>query len=200
MVLDPTLREELLALRAEDERTRARLAASGELFGGYAREMEVAHLANARRLDAILDRVGWPAASVAGEDGRAAAWLVAQHAISWPAFQLRCLELLRDAVAAGEAPLAQLAYLTDRIRFNQRRPQVYGTIFDWDEEGRLSPWAVEDPASVDQLRREAGLPPLAQVTERQRAEARSEGDRPPGDFAARQREIQDWARAVGWLP
>jgi hypothetical protein len=198
-VIDPDLQVELLCFTRRDQETRERLRESGGLFQGYAPAMERVHLENARRLEAILDRVGWPTAERVGAEGAEAAWLVAQHAISWPAFQRRCRALLAAAVAEGAAPPRHLAYLTDRIRFNERRPQVHGTIFDWDPEGRLSPWPIADPDGVEARRRDAGLPPLAAETDRLRRQAEREGDAPPGRHGDRQREIEAWARRVGWL-
>ncbi len=194
----PDLRAELLRLRDRDRAARAKLAATGELFAGYAAEMERVHAANAERLAEVFDEHGWPGLALVGDDGAEAAWLVAQHAIGLPDFQRRCLRLLTDAVARGAAPAAHQAYLVDRIRFNQRRPQVYGTVFDWDRRGRMSPWTIEDPAGVEARRRDVGLPPLRDTVDRIRRETAAEDHRPP-DFAVRQREIEQWSRRVGWI-
>ncbi len=76
-----------------------------------------------------------------GRTGSGAVWLIVQHAIGLPSFQRRCLALLEAAVARGEAPAWQVAMLTDRIRSLEGRPQSYGTQFDWDSNGELSPAA-----------------------------------------------------------
>lgn len=193
------LGQQLLALRRHAQETRAKLVREGSLFDGYAPAMEQVHVANAERLQGIIDRVGWPGTTLVGREGAEAAWLVAQHAISRPAFQRRCLELIHTAVKEGEAPPEHEAYLTDRIRFNERQPQVFGTICDWDENGELTPWKIEEPESVDARRAAAGLPPLAEAMRRLRAQARTEGNSPPVDFLRRQRQVRDWARKVGWL-
>ena len=57
-----------------------------------------------RQVERILDENGWPGYSIAGPDGAEAAWIVAQHAISLPSFQRRCLDLITGAVESGEAP------------------------------------------------------------------------------------------------
>jgi hypothetical protein len=59
---------------------------------------------------------------------------------------------------------------------------------------------LEDPAGVDARRRAIGLGPLAQDLRRRRgATARGRGpERPPADWAARQREMEKWLRQVGW--
>ena len=96
--------------------------------------METVHEHNAQQLQQIIDEVGWPGQSLVGDDGEKAAFLIAHHAIGVPAFQRDCLEHIRQAVKQGDIPLHREAYFIDRIRFNQRQPQVYGTIFDWDEQ------------------------------------------------------------------
>jgi hypothetical protein len=75
----------------------------------------------------ILAEHGWPGISLAGEDGATGAWLVAQHADMDVAFQRECLTLLEAAHRRGDVPGKHLAYLTDRVRVNEGRPQVYGT-------------------------------------------------------------------------
>ena len=192
-------RRRLLALRERDQAKRQELARRSELWQGYHAEMEQVHRENARALEALLDAGGWPGASQVGEDGAAAAWLVAVHAIGEPAFQRRCLTLLERALAQGEARPEQRAALVDRIRYNERRPQVYGTIFDWDADGRMSPWQIEDPDGVEQRRREVGLPPLAESVREVRERTRREAEQPPQAYAERQAEILAWARRVGWV-
>ena len=196
--MNETVLHQLIELYHKDEQTRAKLAKEGVLCDRYPVEMERVHSGNAERLESIITEFGWPGETLVGEDGAWLVWIIAQHAISLPDFQRRCLELLSAAVAAEDAPAIHAAFLTDRIRFNERRPQVYGTVFDWDEYGQLSPWAIEDWAGVDQRRATVGLPALADAVEDARAQAAAEGDRPPADYEARQREIEDWARRTGW--
>ncbi|HEY8505435.1 MAG TPA: DUF6624 domain-containing protein, partial [Gemmataceae bacterium] len=58
-----------------------------------------------------------------------------------------------------------LAYLTDRVRVNTGRKQLFGTQMTW-ESGKLAPKPIEDAARVDQRRAEYGLPPLADYLRR----------------------------------
>ncbi len=180
----------------EDQRVRSELAATGELFQGYAPRMEEVHRRNAQELESIIDQVGWPGKSLVGDEGANAAWLIVQHAIANPELQRRCLPMLREAVAQGEAEPAHVAYLGDRICFFERRPQRYGTQFDWDENGQMSPWLIDDPEGVDERRRAVGLGPLAENVEQ--AHQGTEGEVPP-DFNKRQEEMLAWAKSVGWL-
>jgi hypothetical protein len=193
----PALRERLIAMFEHDLRVRSQLAATGALFQGYHPEMEKVHVANAAELETLLGG-DWPLTTDAGEDGQVAAWRLVQHAIGQPDYQRRYLVAIKRAVAEGHAPGWQAAMLEDRIRFFEGRPQVYGTQFDWDEAGELSPVPIDDPANVDARRAAVGLEPLAAAVERQRTQARQEGNRRPEDRAKRQAAFEEWARKVGW--
>jgi hypothetical protein len=197
-VIELFLQEELLAMAGEDGAMRERLVADGSLFDGYNPLMAIVHRRNGNRLSEIVEAHGWPGRSLVGEDGADAAWLVLKHAIGDPGLQRRCLPLLELAAAGGEIPPWHFATLLDGIRFYEGRPQVYGSMFDWDENGELAPWPIEDADEVDQRRALVGLPPLAEQIQSVRMAAGAEGDRRPADPAARRREADEWARSVGW--
>jgi len=188
-------RDDLLAWIAEDDATRERLAADGSLFtAGYHPEMAAVHRRNADRLAALVAEHGWPGRALAGDDGAAAAWRIAQHAIGEPARMRAWLPLLQQAAARGDANPADVAMLEDRIRVLEGRPQRYGTQYDWNAAGdAMEPTgSLEDPALVDERRAAVGLPPL----EWRRPPPPNEP--PPADPAARARELAAWARSVGW--
>lgn len=190
--------EQLIAAARRDLETRARLASSGALFDGYHPEMEAVHSENAVLLNRAFDALGWPSREKIGDDGAAASMLVLQHAIGAPDLQRRGLALLLDAVAAGEASALDAAYLSDRIAVFAGAPQVFGTQFDWDEAGLLSPALIGEAANVDERRASVGLPPLAEAIAEMRARAASEGDSAPGDLATRRAQFEAWARKAGW--
>jgi hypothetical protein len=192
------VRRELLAMAEEDLRVRTELASEGSLFDGYHPRMRAVHDANATRLWSILRRSGWPGTPRVGPEGAKAAWLIVQHAIAQPAFQREALEALRQAGARGEVPAIQPAMLEDRVRTLEGRPQRYGTQFDWDESGALSPLPIEDPAGLDERRRAVGLEPMDEATRARREAAAAEGERPPSDPSARRRSMDEWLREVGW--
>jgi DNA-binding MarR family transcriptional regulator/GNAT superfamily N-acetyltransferase len=192
------VRRELLAMAEEDLRVRTELAADGSLFDGYHPRMRAVHDAHAARLATILRQQGWPGEAQVGADGAGAAWLIVQHAIGQPALQREALEALRVASAQGAVPAERAAMLEDRIRTLEGQPQRYGTQVDWDESGELNPLPMEDPDTVDARRREVGLGPLAEAVRALRAAAAAEGERPPGDWHARRRGMEEWLREAGW--
>lgn len=190
---DPLLARRLLAMAQRDQETRERLAADGSLFDGYNSEMQAVHETNAAELAAILDTGGWPGPRRRRRRPAEAAWLVAQHAIGLPDFQRRCLTAIE---AAADVPAWQPATLDDRIRVLEGREQRYGTAFDWDDHGEMSPQPIEDPDGVDAGRAAVGLSSLAEATVRHRAAA-ADGPRPL-DLVGRRRAYQAWLRKVGW--
>ncbi len=196
--MNDTLRDELLEMVRRDQEVRAELVDSGELFGGYEPRMARVHERNARRLRRIIESVGWPGTDLVGPEGADAAWIILQHAIAQPDLLRRALPLLEDAAREGRASPRHAALLEDRIRFFEGRPQRYGTQFDWDAEGNLSPGAVEDPQRLEERRQAVGLPPLAEQMKEARSRAASEEERPPADYDAYASARDEWAREVGW--
>jgi hypothetical protein len=190
----------LLAMAAEDQRVRAQLAADGSLFDGYHPRMQAVHDRNAARLSEIVARHGWPGRALVGGEAARAAWLVLQHAIAHPDLQRRGFVLLREAAARVDVAAAEVAMLEDRIAFFEGRPQRYGTQFDWNDNGELAPWVIENEEGVDERRRAVGLPPLAEEVRRIREGAAREGERRPQDLEERRRRFVEWARSVGWRP
>ena len=195
---NPALRDELLSMQRADLELRARLVADGSLFDGYAEPMAELHRRHNARFRAILAEHGWPGRSLVGDDGSAAAALVLQHAILDPELMRGAETLLRRAVDAGEAEPKAWALLVDRIRSFEARPQLYGTQYDWDDAGNLSPLPIEDAQRVDERRRSVGLDTLEQNTERLRAQAARENESAPADLERRKRAAEEWARSVGW--
>lgn len=165
--MDDELAAELGRMAAEDQRLRKRQMEGrrtmvGRLDAKTAMEFERIDGENTDRLQQILAEHGWPGKSLVGEQGSHDAWLIAQHADHDPAFQRQGLELLREAVARGEAKPRDLAYLTDRVRVSEGRGQVFGTQMRPDENGQPVPQPIEDPESIDERRADVGLEPFDQ--------------------------------------
>lgn len=139
----------------------------------------------------VIIGTGWPGRSRVGEDGAHAAWLLAQHADSDPAFQRRCLDLLTAAVGRGEAAISEQAYLTDRVMLHEGKSQEYGTQAI-ARDGRYEPRKLRDPEHVDQRRASAGLGPLAEYL------ARMAKDRPPEPMRVPCPDCQ--ATIEAWMP
>src|SRR5216684_3372966 len=143
--MNEAVRDELLAMDTEDQRVRQELLDEGALGDGYHPRMESVHKRNAAGLKEIIFQHGWPGRALVGDEGTFAAWRIAQHAIGDPPFQRLCLGLLDEAAAKGDVSPQHPAYLLDRIRMYEGKPQIYGTQFMPNEKGDWAPWRIEDP-------------------------------------------------------
>jgi len=194
-----TSAEQIIHLKNQDEKLRQELLTRGELFDGYNERMEALHNSNAAALDQIIDSIGYPTADKVGKEASNAAWLIIQHAISQPDFMKKCRRLLEEAVKKEQAKPIHLAYLTDRIAVLEGNAQLYGTQFDWDENGELSPNPYDDLNKVNYRRRSIGLKSLEEQTRVMRKRADQENDRPPKNLEQRRLEYNTWRKSVGWI-
>lgn len=153
----PELRKELLEMQRVDQEYRStfhdpkKLAAMGDVDGR-----------NTARMKEIIDRFGFPTRTMVGREGAGAAWLLVQHADADPKFQRRCLDMM-SKLPPDEYSRSNLAYLTDRVRVAEGKPQLYGTQFH-TVDGKLVPRPIEDEANLDRRRKEVGLQSMAEYT------------------------------------
>ncbi|MEL6253224.1 MAG: DUF6624 domain-containing protein [Bacteroidota bacterium] len=195
----PKIAQQIIELKEEDLRVRDKLIQEGLLGKGYNEEMKAVHDKNAGLLDKIMEKIGYPTVDKVGEEASQSAWLVIQHAIGQPVFMKKCADLLAKAVQEHRADPKNLAYLTDRIAVFEQKPQLYGTQFDWDEKGELSPEAFDDIVKVEGRRKAIGLNSLEEQTQILRKRAIEEQEVPPQDFAQRNREKLAWLKELGWI-
>ena len=141
------LHDELLALLGADQEER--------LGDGPLNDQE-----RTERLKVLVTEHGWPTISLVGEDGEDAAWAIAQHSDHDPKFQAHALDLIREAVEAGDAAPGNLAYRTDRVAAGAGDPQVYGTQVGCGPDGPAPAEPINAEATVEAARAEVGLPPL----------------------------------------
>ena len=191
--------ERIIELKNADLKLRNKLIENKKLFEGYDEEMEKLHKQNAIILDEIINTIGYPTIDKVGKEASEAAWLIIQHSIGSPDFMKRCVEQLQNAVKENQADPINLAYLTDRIATLEGNPQLYGTQFDWDEKGNLSPNLFDDLQMVNQRRQSIGLNSLEEQTEIIRNRIIQENQLPPEDFEKRKQEALEWRRKTGWI-
>ena len=155
---EPALRRELLAMVEADQRVRKgiTLPMTPEKLAQMD-DIDARHTATMRK---ITTAHGWPGRSLVGEDGAHAAWLLVQHADA--SFMAECLPLMKQAASRDEASPKDYAYLLDRVLMKEGKPQVYGTQFTSDADGKLVAHPIEAADQVDDRRRAIGLPPMAE--------------------------------------
>jgi len=189
----------IIDLKNADLILRDRLIQKEQLGKGYNEEMEMLHNSNAKALDEIIETIGYPTIDNVGKEASEAAWLIIQHSIGLPYFMKKCVKLLQQAVSEKKANPANLAYLTDRIAVFEGKMQLYGTQFDWDENGELSPRAFDNIIKVNQRRTLIGLNTLEEQIQIMRKRVSSENQVPPINAEKRIKEYNVWRRKAGWL-
>ena len=149
----------------EDQRVLKELHETGELGTvEYHPKIRQVHEKNNRRIKEIVNKYGWPGNDLVGKKGADAAWLITQHAVLDLEFMNFCLPLLNEAVINKQAEGRHLAFLKDRTLTMAGKPQIYGTQFDTNEEGKMVPLPIENPDIVDDLRAELGLETMKERT------------------------------------
>jgi hypothetical protein len=194
-----SIAEKIISLKNADLELRDRLIKSGRSGEGYDEEMKKLHIRNAEILNAIIDRIGYPTADKVGQEASEAARLVIQHSINHPDFMKKCMKLMTTAVEEHKAEKLSLVYLTDRIAVFEGKPQQYGTQFDWDENGLLSPNFYDSVSEVNRRRTSIGLNTIEEQTVVIRKRAQEENQPPPENPEKRKQEMEAWKRTVGWI-
>jgi hypothetical protein len=171
----PELRRELLAMRDTDQEIReelSRLFRSSEgqpdmqTFMRMKIRLDSLDGVHARRVEAIIEKHGWPEPTLVGRDGIDAAFLIVQHADL--ALQKKALPLVRKAYQKGDIDGQSLALLTDRVHVSEGKPQLYGTQANI-QNGEITFDPIRDSTHVDERRAALGLPPLSEYTEQMKA-------------------------------
>jgi hypothetical protein len=157
--MNDQLREELLQRVAEEQRLRAEWIDKENDAQFAAHVMEV-DTQNTIWLERIIEQYGFPGNSLVGEDGAKAVFLIIQHS-PYLEFQRKCLTLMELAVDEGEVNPIHLAYLTDRVRIREGKPQFYGTQGQSQSDGVIVPASIEDEQNVDERRKAIGLDSIA---------------------------------------
>ena len=109
---------------------------------------------NLPRVQALVNRYGYPGKSLVGTPTNEAAWHVLQHA---PALIPRYLPLVKTAAETGELPFRLYATMLDRQLVSENKEQLYGTqAQNYNNQGWFI-WPIQDPAQVNQRRKQAGF-------------------------------------------
>jgi uncharacterized protein DUF6624 len=183
-----SLREDLTPLLERDQRLRKEHLAF--LTPAYD-SVRAIHQQIADRVTRYVREHGWP-------DDPPLTNIV-YHLADYPQLQRAMLPHLREQFKAGRIEGWQLARLEDSVRTLEGRPQRYGTHFDWDESGEMSPVpAIEEPASVDERRAALGLPKLEDELHGRREFVKRTGTKTPADLSKRRASLETFARMSGW--
>lgn len=122
---------------------------------------------NTERVKEIVASYGWPAVSLVGKEGVKNTWLLVQHADRALSFQKKCLQMMQDQHKKNPKDIIpmHIAFLTDRIYVNEKKPQKFGTQFYTNKKGEFTYWPIRDIRHVDERRALYGIEPLAEYIE-----------------------------------
>jgi hypothetical protein len=160
-VANPALRDELLAMRDEDQTGRKQLMEHKD-DANLRTQVQTTDARHVVRLREIIKQHGWPGKSMVGEKASGAAWLIVQHG---PKDLLaETLPTMKAAADKGDLSKALVATSEDRELINEGKKQLYGTQFD-TKDGKFEPFPIDDPERVDERRKSLGMGTLADYTE-----------------------------------
>lgn len=197
--MNTVIAKKIIDLKNKDLKLRNELIKKEELSNGYNEEMEALHNANAKELSQIIDDIGYPTIDKVGKEANEAAWLIIQHSIGQPEFMKKSAEMLKKAVQENKADPISLAYLADRIAVFEGKEQLYGTQFDWDINGEMSPNQIDNIEKVNLRRKTLGLNSLEEQTVIMKERVKKENQSSPDDFQERKREYNEWRKSAGWI-
>lgn len=147
----PEFRNELLLLWEVDQYYRQIIFKryQGRAPRELAAVTEAVDRYNAKRVEEMMTKIGWPSHSKVGRDGAHAAWNIVQHAVFNPPLMRICLAKMREALENKEVDGIDYAYLYDRYQGVCNLEKIdYGII-------RNIP--IRDEYMVEQRRREVGF-------------------------------------------
>ncbi|MBI5066374.1 hypothetical protein HZA97_09145 [Candidatus Woesearchaeota archaeon] len=150
--MNKMLQKELLNMMKVDQEIRK--------TGKYDPQIIEVGKKHTERLKDIVKEYGWPTYDLVGKKASFAAWLILQHSDLDKNFQRKCLKLLEEAVEKGQSDKTNLAYLTDRVRVNNGKKQVYGTQFYLNPNGEYGPRPIQNPKEIEERRKKMGLEPF----------------------------------------
>ncbi|MFC4636116.1 DUF6624 domain-containing protein [Dokdonia ponticola] len=111
-------------------------------------------------LKSIIDTIGYPGYDRIGEAGESDFWVMVQHSDFDPAWQEEVLALLIVEAKANNASSEHVALLTDRVRVNTGRPQLYGTQRHFNDLQQAYIKNLEDREHVNERRAALGMETL----------------------------------------
>jgi hypothetical protein len=155
----PELQQQLLNMAQQSQQIQTtQKSATPEVLKNMATDITQLHT---RTLNEIVQLQGWPTKEQVTEQGVKAAFELVNHSNNL-SFQQNMLPFIIQSYMdkqgiSGEA----VAILTDKVYIAQGKSQVFGTQADFIS-GKVVFFQIENEDSVDQLRAQMGMPPLAE--------------------------------------
>ena len=103
---------------------------------------------------------GFPGIKENGNETALNFWLIVQHGDNHLDFQQNVLKAMKKQLTLKNVSSRNYAYLYDRVKKNQNKPQLYGTQMVWDSKGSHFLYKIKSPKRVNERRKKMGLEPL----------------------------------------
>ncbi len=149
--LNLSLKKSLDSVLVLDQKYRANM--SMETWG---LQMKI-DSSNMNYIAKIIEKHGYPGASLVGDKTATAAWYVIQHSNRIPEY----INQIEKAALERELPYRLYGMMLDRHLMGQNKPQIYGTqgssYFMGTPDEVSFIWPVENPEKVNERRKEAGF-------------------------------------------
>lgn len=152
------LREKLLKLREEGRKDFQDAAPDARKGDELLKRLRASREKNTARLCPLLKEFGWPGPDLVGRDGVAAAFYLLKNSSSFE-LQRDMLPVVVAAAMKGEVERSDFAGYFDRLRLSGGMKQLFGTQATI-ENGFIVLYPIEGQESVDERRKQYGLPPL----------------------------------------
>jgi hypothetical protein len=112
-------------------------------------------------LKKIYSQIGYPTIKLVGKEKSNKYFTLVQHSDSDVQFQKEMLIEITKEVKKGNVNAKNHAFLTDRVKLAQQKPQVYGTqVYYNTNTGQVFPKLLIDSINVNKRRKEIGIESL----------------------------------------
>ena len=115
---------------------------------------------NVQIIKKYFNENGYPGIRENGKETALYFWLIVQHADNDVVFQKKVLNAMKKELKLNNVNKQNYAYLYDRVKKNESKPQLYGTQMIWDSLGIHSPYKLKYPQKINQLRSEMEMEPI----------------------------------------
>ncbi len=114
---------------------------------------------NQKKLEDIINKVGWPKISEYGEMASSSAFLIVQH--SNIDFQKKSILTIKNYCEIKEAHWGDYCLMLDRILMQENKYQIYGSQLSLNiKTNKYEVYPIDDPHEVDKRRKEKGMMPI----------------------------------------
>lgn len=155
----PHLRDALAKCSASDQKAREFMGAGHPPDQADLDQLKKVDADNLAWLKPLVAKQGFPTVAAVGKQGVADAWLLVQHADTDLAFQTAVLTQLTPRLGAGGIEKKDYALLTDRVRVNRGKKQLYGSQIS-ARNGKYVMDPTEDVTHLAQRRESMNLLPM----------------------------------------